>query len=54
MFLADIAHEANPFSSQTGAPLTADSDDVIGLNTVVLSNASFEADLLADDDAGGP
>ena len=29
MFLADIAHSANPFNSQ-GAPLTADADDVIG------------------------
>ena len=28
MFLADIAHSANPFDSQTGAPLTADADDV--------------------------
>ncbi len=30
MFLADIAHSANPFDSQTGAPLTADADDVAG------------------------
>ncbi len=29
MFLADIAHSANPFSSQ-GVPLTADADNVIG------------------------
>src|SRR5262245_27852911 len=28
MFLADIAHSANPFDSQTGAPLAADADDV--------------------------
>ena len=30
MFLADIAHSANPFSSQTGAPLAADADAGIG------------------------
>ena len=29
-FLADIAHSANPFNSQTGAPLTADADTGIG------------------------
>ncbi len=28
-FLADIAHAANPFSSQTGAPLNPDADDVV-------------------------
>src|SRR5215475_10108668 len=32
MFLADIAHIANPFSSQTGAPLTPDADDVAGVD----------------------
>ena len=31
-FLADIAHSANPFSSQTGAPLLADTDNVVGLS----------------------
>ena len=30
MFLADIAHSANPFDSQTGALLTADADDTVG------------------------
>ena len=28
-FLADIAHTANPFHSQTGAPLDPDADDVV-------------------------
>ncbi len=32
MFLADIAHDANPFNSQTGAPLLADTDNVVGLS----------------------
>src|SRR5262245_30141831 len=32
MFLADIAHSANPFDSQTGAPLAADADDVAGVD----------------------
>ena len=31
-FLADIANSANPVSSQTGAPLTADADTVAGVN----------------------
>ena len=30
MFLADIAHSANPFDSQTGAPLDPDADGLIG------------------------
>ena len=30
MFLADIAHSANPFDSQTGAPLAPDADPGIG------------------------
>ena len=54
MFLADIAHSANPFDSQTGAPLAADADDVIGLSdTIALTNDSFEADSMADDGPGG-
>src|SRR5262245_4632462 len=32
MFLSDIAHSANPFDSQTGALLTADTDDVAGVD----------------------
>src|SRR5262245_30714019 len=32
MFLADIAHSANPFDSQTGALLTADTDTVAGVD----------------------
>ena len=32
MFLADIAHGANPVNSQTGAPLTADADTVAGVD----------------------
>ncbi|MDM0024029.1 peroxidase family protein [Variovorax saccharolyticus] len=31
-FLNDIAHDAHPLNSQTGAPLTADSDDAVGLS----------------------
>ncbi|MGF0336471.1 peroxidase family protein, partial [Ectopseudomonas toyotomiensis] len=31
-FLDDIAHSANPFNSQTGAPLVADADAVAGVN----------------------
>ncbi|AQZ34168.1 heme peroxidase [Pseudomonas sp. LPH1] len=31
-FLDDIAHSANPFNSQTGAPLVADADGVAGVN----------------------
>ncbi|WPC06764.1 peroxidase family protein [Pseudomonas benzenivorans] len=34
-FLVDIAHEANPFDAQTGAPLLADSDDAVGLSNGV-------------------
>ena len=33
MFLADIAHSANPFSATTGLPLTADGDGVAGVMT---------------------
>ncbi|UUZ74665.1 hypothetical protein LP414_20215 [Polaromonas sp. P1(28)-13] len=32
MFLADIAHSANPFSPSTGLPLTADADNVAGVD----------------------
>ena len=32
MFLADIAHDANPFNSQTGAPLAPDGDNAVGLS----------------------
>ncbi len=32
-FLDDIAHNANPFNSQTGALKTADADSVLGLGT---------------------
>ncbi len=45
MFLADIAHSANPFSSQTGAPLTADADNVIGDD---LNSATYDDELLAE------
>ncbi|WP_439858875.1 peroxidase family protein [Pseudomonas sp. MBLB4136] len=34
-FLVDIAHAANPFDAQTGAPLMADSDDAVGLSNGV-------------------
>ena len=47
-FIIDIAHSANPRSS-TGVPLPADGDSAPGLaNPVVLSNASFEANSMAD------
>ena len=47
-FIIDIAHSANPRSS-TGVPLPADGNSAPGLaNPVVLSNASFEANSMAD------
>ncbi len=45
-FLADIAHAANPFSSQTGAPLAADADDVI--NTGPQPAGTYDDELLAE------
>ena len=44
-FLADIAHSANPFSSQTGAPLTADADTGIGDDG---NPATYDDELLAE------
>ncbi len=43
-FLADIAHSANPFSSQ-GTPLTADADNGIGDD---LDPATYDDELLAE------
>ena len=45
MFLADIAHSANPFDSQTGAPLTADSDTTVGDD---LDPTTYDDELLAE------
>jgi Ca2+-binding RTX toxin-like protein len=45
MFLADIAHTANPFSSQTGLALAADDDDVIGDD---LDPTTYDDELLAE------
>ena len=44
MFLADIAHDANPFNSQTGAPLAADTDNVVGLSEA----GAYDDELLAE------
>src|SRR5262245_15801059 len=44
MFLADIAHSANPFNSQ-GAPLTADADNAIGDDG---NPATYDDELLAE------
>ena len=44
MFLADIAHSANPFSSQ-GAPLTVDADNVVGDD---LDPTTYDDELLAE------
>src|SRR5215475_745538 len=46
MFLADIAHIANPFSSQTGAPLTPDADDVAGVDDHL--TGTYDDELLAE------
>ena len=46
MFLADIAHSANPFDSQTGAPLTADADDVAGVDDGLAG--TYDDELLAE------
>src|SRR5215510_4567297 len=45
MFLADIAHSANPFNSQTGAQLTADADDAIGDD---LDPTTYDDELLTE------
>jgi len=44
MFLADIAHSANPVNSQTGAPLTADADTVAGVDDNV--SGTYDDELL--------
>src|SRR5262245_20044617 len=44
MFLADIAHSANPFSSTTGAPLTPDAGTTIGDDN---NPATYDDELLA-------
>ena len=45
-FLADIAHSANPFSSQTGAPLTVDADAVAGVDDGLAG--TYDDELLAE------
>ena len=44
-FLADIAHSANPFSSETGTPLDPDADNVIGDD---LDPDTYDDELLAE------
>jgi len=44
MFLADIAHEANPFDSQDGHALAADSDNAVGLS----EPGTYDDELLAE------
>ena len=44
-FLADIAHSANPFSSQDGTALAADADNVIGDD---LNPDTYDDELLAE------
>src|SRR5262245_24932872 len=46
MFLADIAHIANPFNSQTGVPLTPDADDVAGVDDHL--TGTYDDELLAE------
>ncbi|MDH4607941.1 peroxidase family protein, partial [Pseudomonas sp. BN102] len=51
-FLDDIAHAANPFNSQTGAPLTADADGVAGAddaNAATYDNELLDAHYIAGD-----
>src|SRR5262245_54016662 len=45
LFLADIAHTANPFSSETGAPLTPDADLVAGVDDHLAG--TYDDELLA-------
>src|SRR5215470_6100584 len=51
MFLADIAHSANPFDSQTGAPLAADADDVAGVDDHLPS--TYDDELIDEHFMGG-
>ncbi|HXE67920.1 MAG TPA: hypothetical protein VN523_01105, partial [Hyphomicrobiaceae bacterium] len=51
MFLADIAHDANPFNSQTGAPLLADADNVV--STGPLAPGTYDDELLDAHFMGG-
>ena len=51
MFLADIAHNANPFNSQTGAPLTADADNIV--STGPLLPGTYDDELLDAHFMGG-
>src|SRR5262245_41991634 len=46
MFLADIAHIANPFNSQTGAPLAPDADLATGVDD--LNPNTYDDELLAE------
>src|SRR5262245_52507183 len=46
MFLADIAHIANPFNSQTGAPLAPDADLDTGVDD--LNPNTYDDELLAE------
>jgi Ca2+-binding RTX toxin-like protein len=49
-FLADIAHAANPFDAQTGAPLAADGDTAIGLSQPgTYDNELLDAHYIAGD-----
>ena len=45
-FLADIAHSANPFSSQTGAPLAVDADAIAGVDDGLAG--TYDDELLAE------
>src|SRR5262245_50805404 len=51
MFLADIAHTANPFNSQTGAPLTPDADVIAGVDDHL--TGTYDDELLAEHFMGG-
>src|SRR5262249_27121636 len=51
MFLADTAHSANPFDSQTGAPLAADGDDIAGVDDHL--PGTYDDELLDEHFMGG-
>ncbi|MDM0019124.1 peroxidase family protein [Variovorax saccharolyticus] len=48
-FLDDIAHNANPFNSQTGAALAADGDTTVGLTGPGYDNELLDAHFIAGD-----
>ncbi|MFF5793047.1 Ig-like domain-containing protein [Paeniglutamicibacter sp. NPDC012692] len=45
-FLDDIAHNANPFNGQTGAPLTPDADDTAGTPTSPMTAGTYDNEML--------